>query len=182
VSGPTLTVAYATKRKNSHEFLTFNCWNGDPETEEYAAQAEDYIRRIALGSAEKTVAFRHGGELVAVTAFDRLAIRPHQAARYTEPGWKLQVLGISTPYQGTLVSSELPGCPGELRISEYALRTTYAHMLKLDPARKFVRAIVHDDNIRSLRACARVGLQRTERRDLTYWRMLGGVDPQFGHR
>lgn len=179
---PKLTVAYATKRKHSHEFLTFTCWNGDPETEEYAAEAEDFIRRRALGSAYKTLAFRDGNQLVAVTAFDRFAVRPHQAARYTEPGWKLQVLGVSTRYQGTLVASDLAGCPSEMRIAEYALRTTYTRMLKLDPTRKFVCACVHDENVRSWRACSSVGLERTQRQDLAYWRMLGGVDPRFGYR
>jgi hypothetical protein len=182
VPAPQLTVAYATKRKHKHEFLTFTCWNGDPDEEEYAAEAEDYIRRIALGSAYRTLAFRDGPQLVGVTAFDRIAIRPHQAARYVEPGWKLQVLGISTQYQGTVVSSSLPGCPSELRIAEYALRTTYARMQQLDPTRAFVRACVHDGNVRSWRACARVGLERTERQDLTYWRMLGPVDPEWGCR
>lgn len=181
MSAPTLTVALATKRKHSHEFLEFSCWNGDPETEEYAAEADDYIRRVALGSAYRTLAFRHDGELVAVTAFDKMPIKPHQAARYTLPGWKLQVLGVGTPYQGTLVASDLPGCPAEMRLAEYALRMTYAEMLKLDPSRKVVVACVHDDNVRSWRTCARVGLERTERQDLTYWRMLGGVDPLFGH-
>jgi hypothetical protein len=178
---PQLTDGYATKRQHSHEFLRFTCWNGDPDEEEYAAEAEDYIRRRALGSTYKTLAFRDRSELVGVTAFDKLAVRPHQAARYTERGWKLQVLGITTPYQGTTVSSTLPGCPSEMRIAEYVLRKTYSRMLELDPSRRFVRAVVHDDNVRSWRACARVELERREREDLTYWRMLGPVDPQVGY-
>lgn len=182
MSASTLDVAYANKRRDSHAFLTFCCWNGDPVTEDYAAEAQDYIRRCTLGSAYKTLAFRDGNELVAVTAFDRFAVRPQKAARYTERGWKLLVLGVSTPYQGTRVISDLAGCPSEMSIAEFALRTTYAHMLKIDPTRKFVSACVHDENVRSVRACLRVGLERSERRDLTYWQMLGGVDPLYGYR
>lgn len=180
MAAPGLTVADATKRQDGHDLLNFNCWNGDPE-EPFAAEAEDYIRRLALGSTYKTLTFRASdGTLAAVSAFDRRDVQPYLAARFLVPGWHLQVIGVALPFRSSLVACALPPCPSEVKISEYVFRRTYARMLEADPKRNVVTAMIHGDNARSIEACRRVQLERTVREDETYWRMMGSVDPHVG--
>lgn len=174
---PALICADATKARDGHDLLAFNCWSGDPK-EPYAADAEHYIQKSALRSAHKTLAFRtEDGELVGVSAFDRRLITPYEAAHYRVPGWHLQVIGIDRGFQGTDVTSDLPRCAAEMRTSEYVFRRTYARMLEIDAARVVVTARVHGDNQPSIMAAARVSLERTVREFEEYWRMLGEVDP-----
>jgi hypothetical protein len=90
------------------------------------------------------------------------------------------VVAACLEYQGTLVAADIEGCPAEMKAAEYAHRATYRHMLQLDPGRVFVVARVHECNRRSIKATARVGLERTIRESLEYWRMLGPVDPAAG--
>jgi hypothetical protein len=177
MSPRTLVVADARRWRDGHEFLTFNCWSGDPD-EHYAAEAEGFIRKLALKTTFKSLAFREeDGTLAGVSSFDKAAVQPFEAANYVEHGWQLQVVGVRRDLQGPTVNSDIAGCPPELPISDYVFRKTYERMLELDPTRVIVRARIHDDNRRSIAACSRVGLERTVRESQDYWRMLGAADP-----
>jgi hypothetical protein len=175
LSRPTLSVG--TKAVDGHDLLRFRCWDGDPD-EPWIGDVEEYVRVLALKSAFRTLVFRDdGGEVAAVTAFDRREVRPFEAARYLVPGWHLQVVAVSLRYQGSLVENDILGCPPAMKMAEYAHRSTYRYMLEIDPARQFITARVHDENRRSIKAAARVDLERTVREDVDYWRMLGPVNP-----
>jgi hypothetical protein len=129
-----------------------------------------------LKDCTKTLLFRErGGPIVGVSAFDRQEIALTDRRRV--PGWRLQVIALERSWRGVLVGAELPGCDDAMKASEYVLRKTYERMLALDRRRAIVVAKVHDDNVASMRATARVGLFRTRRVDDFYWEMLGEVDP-----
>jgi hypothetical protein len=177
-SPPTLVVADAIKDQDGHDLLRFVCWDGNPDDEEHAVEAQEFIQKFAL-TTFKALTFRHpDGRLVAVSAWDKQLLKI--AARRSVDAWKLQVIGVHPSCHGTSVANDLAGGPATLRISEYVLRRTYARMQEIDPTRILVVACVSEFNYRSIEACRRVELERTTRSHGVYWHMLGDVDPQIG--
>lgn len=134
---------------------------------------------FALRTSYRTLLYETDtGDLAGVSAFDRQEVI--LAGRRRVPAWRLEVIALSLPWQGKTVDADLDGCPPTMKASEYVLRSTFRRMLELDPRRVIVVARVHDENVASIVACARVGLERTARESSEYWAMLGEVDPTAG--
>jgi hypothetical protein len=174
-----LTVRKARKAKDGHALMSFRCLTGDEQFDPWVREVEEYFRDFALKDAHHVIIFEDAGsELAGVSAFKRQDITFGRARR---PGWRLQVVALSLPWQGKWVESDIEGCDGEMKASEYALRSTFRRMLEIDDRRELVVGRVHDGNVRSMVACARVGLDRTHERELDeYWGLLGYVDPCAG--
>jgi hypothetical protein len=195
---PARTVVTATdldKARDAHDLLVFSCAGreGDephePESleedvqERYAREqyvqevlvVQEFIRR-RLVHCQAALIFRlPEGRIVAASGF-----RFGEAGPARVPCWHLEVVGVSTAHHGRPVFNDFSSGPPTLRISECVLRTTFERMRQLDPTRQLVTARVHDVNMRSIRACARVGLCRQGEPDGGYWEMTGDVDPYIG--
>ena len=173
-----LTVRDAHRRNDGHLLLGFRCWTGDDD-ELWVRDVEEYVRMYALRTAYRVLLFcSAGGELAGVTAFNKQDISPSGTRRV--PGWRLEVVALTLRWQRQRVASDIAGAASEMKASEYLMRATYRRMLELDARRVLVVARVHDGNVASMVAAARVGLDRTEREDDEYWAMLGEVDPDAG--
>jgi hypothetical protein len=173
-----LEVRDAHKRKDRHLLLGFRCWSGD-EDETWVLEVEEYIRLIALRTAERVLLFEPAeGQVAGVTAFGRQEISPSGTRRV--PGWRLEVVALALAWQGKSVVAAIAGCAPRMKASEYLLRATFRRMRELDRRRRLVVARVHDGNVASMVAAARVGLDRTRRESDEYWEMLGEADPAAG--
>lgn len=174
-----LTVRDAEKHRDGHVLLAFRCWSGDEEFDPWVREVEEYVRRFALRTADHVLLFEtDAGELVGVSAFSRREI--DLAGRLRVGGWHFDVIALSLRWQRGSVDADIEGLPPTMKASEYLLRATFRRMLDVDPRRVVVVARVHDENRASMKVCARVGLDRTERETDDYWAMLGEVDPAAG--
>jgi hypothetical protein len=157
--------------------LAFRCWTGDEEFDPWVAEVEDFVRMIALKTADHVLLFEsESGDLAGVSAFDREDYAP--SGPFHVPIWRLEAIALSLAWQGTSVDADIDGCPGTMKASEYVLRGTFRRMLELDPRRTFLVGRIHNDNRASMKATARVGLDQLGQRVLgEYLEVLGEVDP-----
>jgi RimJ/RimL family protein N-acetyltransferase len=127
------------------DFASFSCWDGDA-SKPWAEEAENFIRAWVLRKVEFVLAFREekGGDLVAVSAFDRRTIGVPLLKPSDQPGWHLQVVAVRLEAQGK-------------RLAARIMSETFAAMREIDPSRILCTANVHRQNGVSLRACARAG-------------------------
>jgi hypothetical protein len=174
-----LHASVATKAADGHDLLGFSCWNrAAEEGANWLLEVEEYVQRVAVGSAYRTLTFRDSdGKLRGVTAFDKRAV---QLGRVVHSGWHLQVVALAADFRGRLAHSDIEGTKDLMPASEYLFRRTFVEMRAIDPDRQLVTARVHDDNLRSVAAARRVDLLRTERETDDYWLMLGTADPLAG--
>jgi hypothetical protein len=174
-----LNASVATKAADGHDLLGFICWNRAAEEEaDWLVEVEEYVQRVAVGSAYRTLTFRDSQrKLRGVTAFDKRAV---QIGRVVHAGWHLQVVALAADFRGRQVESGIAGTQSPMAASEYLFRRTFVEMQAIDPDRRLVTARVHDDNLRSVAAARRVDLLRTERESDDYWLMLGTADPLAG--
>jgi RimJ/RimL family protein N-acetyltransferase len=157
-----LSWSYASPNHDRDEYASFTCWDGADGTP-WLEEVQTFIRHWVLTRVPYVVSFRAGnGDLVGVGAFEERNIYVPLVEPVQHEGWHLQVVGIRLEDQGK-------------GLSRSVFRGIFEAMRQLDDGRVIYTAHVHKDNVPSIAACARVGLDLLRPKDTHYWILLGEV-------
>lgn len=155
-----LTWSWATD-DDAEEFEQFSCSKENDEP--WIQEVENYVRFWVLRRAQYVLCHRDGsGVLVAVSAFDEIAIGIPLVSPLDHPGWHLQVVAVTDGFQNQGFSQEV-------------FQATFEAMGGIDLDRVFVTANVHREHDHSQRACGNAGLTPWIPLDENYWVLLGEV-------
>lgn len=143
-------------------FDSFACWDGDPD-KPWVEEVENYVRIHVLKDCPHTLAFFDEDEqLIAVSAFRPSQVLIPRLVGQSRPSWHLVVAAVSLEHQGR-------GCSAQV------FDESFDTMRGLDGDRLLVTGYVHQDNLASLKACAKAGLDPFEPKGGGYIVVLGEV-------
>jgi GNAT superfamily N-acetyltransferase len=132
-------------RADDQEVLQFCCCEDDAP--DYIASVQRYVSILALRRDEHVVGLRdQDDDLIGIASFDRtvIGILPMQQPTDVR-GWYLKAAAVDLDRQGDGISKAL-------------FDSTFEIMRHLDPSRSLIAAAVHRNNLPSIGACAKVGL------------------------